>query len=130
MASGRRSPVNTSLQTINATNAMSETLAGTIQIPLLRKIDRGSVAFSATLTKWCADSRTIPAATSAVSAARDGMNHQDFVLLTGDFLNAFTRGHVKRLRAGLGLIFRDHPVHFVHVGGGRIVFEKCGIAAR
>jgi len=45
-------------------------------------------------------------------AARDGMNHQDFA---------------KRLRAGLGFMFGNHPVYFVHVGGCRIVFKKRGI---
>jgi len=31
------------------------------------------------------------------------MNHQDFVLIARDFLDAFTGRHIKRLRAGLGL---------------------------
>ena len=64
----------------------------------------------------------------ALLAASDGMNHQDFALLAGNFADAFARGHVKRLRAGLDFIFGDHPVYFVHVGCGRIVFEKCRIA--
>jgi hypothetical protein len=70
----------------------------------------------------------LPAAASARLAARDGMNHQDFVLVTRDFLEAFAGRHIKRLRTGLGFIFGNHPVYFVHVSGGRIVFEKCGIA--
>ncbi len=63
-------------------------------------------------------------------AARDGMNHQDFALLGGDFPDALTGGHIKWLRSGLGFIFGNHPVYFVHVGGCRIVFEKRGIAMR
>jgi hypothetical protein len=31
------------------------------------------------------------------------------------------------LCAGLGFIFGNHFVHFIHVGGCRIVFEKRGI---
>jgi len=33
------------------------------------------------------------------------MNHQDFVLVARDFLDAFTGCHVKRLRTGLPFIF-------------------------
>jgi hypothetical protein len=61
-------------------------------------------------------------------AACDGMNHQDFVLPARDFLNAFTGRHIERLRTGLGFIFGNYPVHLFHIGGGRIVFEQCGIA--
>jgi hypothetical protein len=60
-------------------------------------------------------------------AARDGMNHQDFVLPARDFLDAFTGRHVEWLGTGLRFIFGNYPVHFLHVSGGRIVFEKCGI---
>ncbi len=42
---------------------------------------------------------------------------------------SYTR-HVKWLRAGLGFIFGNHFVHFFHVGGCRIVFEKRCIAVR
>ncbi len=69
-------------------------------------------------------------AASARLAARDGMNHQDFVLLARDLLEAFTGRHVKRLRAGLGFIFGNQFVHFFHVGSCRIVFEKRCIAVR
>src|ERR1700731_3018239 len=68
------------------------------------------------------------AATNGKLATRDGMNHQDFVLLARNFLDAFTGCHVKWLRAGLGLIFGNHLVHFPHVGSCWIVFEKCRIA--
>jgi len=67
-------------------------------------------------------------AASARLAACDGMNHQNFVLLARDFLDAFAGCHVKRLRAGLGFILGNHSVHFIHVGGCGIVFEKRGIA--
>ena len=60
-------------------------------------------------------------------AARDGMNHQDFALLAGSFADAFTSGHIKWLGAGLGFIFGNHPVYFVHVGSCRIVFKKRGL---
>jgi hypothetical protein len=56
------------------------------------------------------------------------MNHQDFVLVARDFLDAFTGGHIKRLRTGSGFILGKHSIHFVHVGGSRIVFEKRHIA--
>jgi hypothetical protein len=55
------------------------------------------------------------------------MNHQDFALLAGSFADAFTSGHIKWLGAGLGFIFGNHPIYFVHVGGCRIVFKKRGI---
>ena len=55
------------------------------------------------------------------------MNHQDFALLAGSFADAFTSGHIKWLGAGLGFIFGNHPVYFVHVGSCRIVFKKRGL---
>src|SRR5882724_118500 len=61
--------------------------------------------------------------------ARDGMYHQDFILLARDFLDAFTGSHVKWLRTGLGFIFGNYLVHFLHIGSCRIVFEKRRIAA-
>ncbi len=53
----------------------------------------------------------VSVAASGRLAACDGMNHQDFVLLARDFLEAFTGRHVKWLRAGLGFIFGNHFVH-------------------
>jgi len=56
------------------------------------------------------------------------MNHQDFVLCSGNFLDAFPGGDVERLRTSLRFVFRDDPVDFVHVGGRGIIFEKGGVA--
>jgi len=58
------------------------------------------------------------------------MNHQDFALFVRNFLDAFARCHVKRLCSGPRFVFRNQLVHFVHVSGCRIVFEKRGITAR
>ncbi len=55
----------------------------------------------------------VSVAASGRLAACDGMNHQDFVLLARDFLEAFTGRHVKWLRAGLGFIFGNHFVHLL-----------------
>src|SRR5689334_13984812 len=68
----------------------------------------------------------IPAALCLTT--RDGMNHQDFVLCSGNFLDAFPGGDVERLRTSLRFVFRDDPVDFVHVGGRGIIFEKGGVA--
>src|SRR5437763_12633673 len=61
-------------------------------------------------------------------ATCDGVNHQNFVLRAGDFLDAFSSSDVERLRSGLCFVFRDDPVDFVHVGGRGVVFENGGIA--
>jgi hypothetical protein len=59
---------------------------------------------SITTTSIAAASPPALLAVSVVQlAARDGMNHQDFALLARDFPDAFTSGHIKWLRAGLGL---------------------------
>src|SRR5215472_7983058 len=54
----------------------------------------------------------------------------DFVLRAGNFLNTLPGGDIERLRSGLRFVFGDDAVHFVHVGGRGIVFEKRGIALR
>ena len=99
--------------------------AGTIQIP--RNANRpqqvpGSVDANEVL--HCPGVR----GSLARLATCDGVNHQDFSLFARDFLDAFTCRHVERLRAGLGFIFGNNPVYFVHVGRFQIVFEKCPIA--
>src|SRR5690348_4132133 len=63
-------------------------------------------------------------------ATGDGMNHQHFVLFAGDFLDALSGSNIERLSSGLCFVFRDDPVHFVHVGGRGIVLENGGIALR
>src|SRR5262249_8642186 len=83
--------------------------------------------FSATPMKSCVTAGPYRA---TKSASGDGMNHQDFLLLAGDSLDALTGCHVKRLRTGLSFVFGNHAVHFFHVGGFRIVFKKRGIATR
>src|SRR6266403_6396771 len=106
--------VKTNLHRVCVRNGIRDGTPGSIQIPRNRNRLRqvaGSVF---------RQPRTL--------AARDGMNHQDFALFARNFLNAFTCRHVEWLRAGLGFIFGNNPVYFVHVGGGRIVFEKCRIA--
>src|SRR5712692_9760790 len=112
---------NTNLHTIRARNAIMDRFTGAIQVP------------PESDSAQCQRSLTLPAGVVSVAAnARlatcDGMNHQDFVLLARDFLEAFTGRHVKWLRAGLGFILGDHFVYFFHVGGCRIVFEKRRIA--
>src|SRR6266404_2036239 len=57
-------------------------------------------------------------------AARDGINHQDLVMLTRNLFDAFTGRHVKWLRASLRFIFRNYIVYLFHVSGCRIVFKK------
>src|SRR5882672_5571204 len=93
------------------------------------RMDYCPCRFSSVLTKsslagpgWCR------AATNAPLTASDGMYHQDFILLARDFLDAFTGSHVKWLRTGLGFIFGNYVVHFLHIGSCRIVFEKRRIA--
>src|SRR5713226_972396 len=123
-------PANTNLHTIRARNAITARFGGDIQVPPSFKWTTASVRFSPRPTKSYAAARVVSVAASARLAACDGMNHQDFVLLARDFLEAFTGRHVKWLRAGLGFILGNHFVHFFHVGGCRIVFEKRCIAAR
>src|SRR5579859_2041792 len=69
----------------------------------------------------------IPAVYSPSLAARDGMNHQHFVLRARDFLDAFSGSDVEGLRSGLCFVLRDDAVHFIHVGGRGIVLENGGI---
>src|SRR5713226_1985276 len=128
LTSLRCGPANTNPHTIRARNAITDRIAGAIQFRRRGKWTAASVRFSQR-------SLTLPAgivspAASARLAACDGMNHQDFVLLARDLLEAFTGRHVKWLRAGLGFVLGNQFVHFFHVGGCRIVFEKCGIAVR
>ena len=52
----------------------------------------------------------VAAAASGRLAARDGMNHQDFILLARDFLDAFTGFHAERLCSGLGFILGNAPL--------------------
>src|SRR6266702_8188007 len=126
----RCGPANTNLHTTRAGNAITDRIAGAIKF---RRRGNGlPLAFD---SAHCQRSLTLPAgivspAASAWSAACDGVNHQNFVLLARDFLEAFTGRHVKRLCAGLGFILGNQFVHFFHVGGCRIVFEKCCIAVR
>src|SRR5229473_363203 len=123
-------PANTNLHTIRARNAIIDRIAGAIEIPPWRKWTAARVRFGPILTKSHTASRVVSAAASGRLAACDGMNHQNFVLLARDFLEAFTGRHVKWLRAGLRFIFGNHLVHFFHVNGCRIVFEKRSIAVR
>src|SRR6266516_37529 len=123
-------PANTNLHTIKTKNAIIDTIAGVITF---RR--RGYGLPLASDSALCQRSLTLPAgivspAAAALLTACDGMNHQDFILLARDFLEAFTGRHVKWLRAGLGFILGNQFVHFFHVGGCRIVFEKSCIAAR
>src|SRR5712664_842425 len=117
-------PANTNFHTIKARNAIIDRFAGDIQVPPGLKLTTASVRFSPMPAKSYTASGVVSVAASARSAACDGMNHQDLVLLARDFLEAFTGRHVKWLRAGLGFILGNHFVHFFHVGGCRIVFEK------
>src|SRR5436309_4161031 len=123
-------PANTNLHTTRAGNAITDRIAGAIKF---RRRGNGlPLAFDSAL---CRRSLTLPPgivspAASAWSAACDGVNHQNFVLLARDFLEAFTGRHVKRLCAGLGFIIGNQFVHFFHVRGCRIVFEKRRIAVR
>ncbi len=91
----RRRPVNTSLHAISAKNAIRESVVNAIQIP---RIGNGVSRSAPMLTKFMLPAGVVAAAASGRLAARDGMNHQDFVLLARDFLDAFTACHVKRLR--------------------------------
>src|SRR5439155_2982620 len=121
---------NTNLHTIRTRNAITDRIAGAIEF---RR--RGNGLPLASDSALCQRSLTLPAgivspAASARSAACDGMNHQDFVLLARNFLKAFTSRHVKRLCASLGFILGNQFVYFFHVGGCRIIFEKSCIAAR
>src|SRR5260370_34064083 len=124
----RCGPANTNLHTTRAKNAITDRIADAIKF---RRCGNGlPLAADSALCQRCL---TLPAwivsaAASARSAACDGMNHQDFVLLARNFLEAFTACHVKWLRAGLGFILGNQFVHFFHVSSCRIVFEKCGIA--
>src|SRR6266850_2511820 len=119
-----RRPPNANLHTTRPRNAITDRFAGDIQVPPGLKLTTASVRFSPMPTKSYTASGVVSAAASARLAACDGMNHQDFVLLARDLLEAFTGRHVKWLSAGLGFILGNHFVHFFHVGGCRIVFEK------
>jgi len=55
------------------------------------------------------------------------MNHQDFVLLARDFLDAFAACHVKRLCSGLGFILAI-TLFTSSMSALPIVFEKRLIA--
>src|SRR5713101_7966533 len=123
-----RRPANTNLHTIRASKAIIDRFAGDIQAQPGLKSTTASVRFSPMPTKSYTASGVVPVAASARLAACDGMNHQDLVLLARDFLEAFTGRYIKWLRAGLGFIFGNHFVHFFHVSGCRIVFEKRCIA--
>ena len=103
----RCGPANTNLHTIRARNAIIDRIAGAIEIPQWRKWAIASIRFGPIPTKSHTGSRVVSAAASARLAPCDRMNHQDFVLLARDFLDAFTGRHVKWLRAGLGFIVRQ-----------------------
>src|SRR5882762_9348107 len=120
----RCGPANTNLHTTRARNAITDRIAGAIDIPPWRKWTTISIRFGPKPTKSHTASRVVSGAASARLAACDGMNHQNFVLLARDFLDAFAGRHVKWLRAGLGFISGNHLVHFFHVSGCRIVFKK------
>src|SRR5882724_2748296 len=121
---------NTNLHTTRARNAITNRIAGAMKF---RRSENGlPLAADSAL---CQRSLTLPAgivslAAAALLTACDGMNHQDFVLLARDSLEAFTGRHVKWLQAGLGFILGNQFVHFFHVGGCRIIFEQCCIAVR
>src|SRR6266704_6499190 len=126
----RCEPANTNLHTTRARNAITDRIAGAIKF---RR--RGYGLPLASDSALCQRSLTLPAgivspAAAALLTACDGVNHQDFILLARDSLEAFTGRHIKWLRAGLGFILGNQFVHFVHVGGCRIIFEKSCIAAR
>src|SRR6266849_1388677 len=124
-------PLNTNLHTMRARKAITDRIASAIQIQPGRKWTTASVAFSPMPAKRLTPpAGLVSAAASGRLAARDGMNHQDFVLLARDFREAFAGRHVKWLSAGLGFIFGNHVVHFFHVSGCRIVFKKCLITLR
>src|SRR6266478_1974675 len=106
--------VKTNIHRVCVRNGIRDGTPGSIQIPRNRN----------RLRQW----RVRCLGSLVRLAARDGMNHQDFALFARNFLDAFTCRHVEWLRTGLGFIFGNYPVYFVHVGGGRIVFEKCCIA--
>src|SRR5712664_2188979 len=114
-----RRPPNANLHTTRPRNAITDRFADDIQVPPGLKLTTANVRFSPMPTKSYTASGVVSVAASARSAACDGMNHQDLVLLARDFLEAFTGRHVKRLRAGLGFILGNHFVHFFHVGGCR-----------
>src|SRR6266403_780458 len=126
----RRRPVKINLHTIRATNTIIDRIGGAIEIAPWRKWTAARVRFGPIPTKSHTVSRVVSAAASARLAACDRMNHQDFVLLARDFLDAFTGFHVKRLCSGFRFILRNHSVHFFHVSGCRIVLEKRRIAVR
>src|SRR5258707_3834020 len=95
-------PLNTNLHTTRARKAITDRLASAIQIQPGRKLTTASVAFSPNASeRLTPPAGVLSAAASGRLAARDGLNHQNFVLLTGDFLDAFAGCHVERLRAGL-----------------------------
>src|SRR5258708_1406902 len=120
----RCGPANTNLHTTRARNAITDRIAGAIEIPPWRKWTSISIRFGPIPTKSHTASRVLSAAAIARLAACDGMNHQNFVLLARDFLDAFAGRHVKWLRAGLGFISGNHLVHFFHVTSCRILFNK------
>jgi hypothetical protein len=64
------------------------------------------------------------------SAARYGVDHQDFFLLARNFIEPFTGSHVKRLRTSFSFVFGNDAVHLLHVSGCRIIFEKGCITNR
>src|ERR1700693_2298462 len=116
----------TNLHTIRTRKTATDRIASAIQTTALAEPD-ATVVLNPTLKMSSATSRG-GQRRSVRLAACDGVNHQDFVLLARDFLDAFTGRHVKRLRAGLGFVFGDYLVHFFHVDRCWIVFEKHPIA--
>src|SRR5215469_3062069 len=89
-----------------------------------------TLTFSLRLATSCSAIQVRAGSSRGRLASRDRMYRQNFVLLARDFLDALTGCHVKWLRAGLGFIFGNHLVDFVHVGACWIVFEKRRITVR
>src|SRR5207245_1054908 len=90
LAKNPRCPANTNLHTIRMRNPITDRIAGAIKF---RR--RGDGLPQASDSALCQRSLTLPAgfvspAASARSAACDGMNHQDFILLARYLLEAFT----------------------------------------
>src|SRR5206468_8725068 len=103
---------NTNLHTIKTKNAITDRIADAIKF---RR--RGYGLPLASDSALCQRSLTLPAgivspAAAALLTACDGMNHQDFILLARDSLEAFTGRHIKRLCTCLGFILGNQFVHF------------------
>src|SRR6266446_5600287 len=82
-------PANTNFHTIKARNAMIDRFAGDIQQQPGLKLTTASVRFSPMPAKYYPASGAVSAAASPRLAACYGVNHQDFVLLARDSLEAF-----------------------------------------